>query len=77
MRYSQQMSDSALHSGAVLAVVPDDALGRAYGEPTAAAFDIEWYATAPPDSLWRIGCQVLSMRSSMATGSSQCGHIAP
>ena len=28
---------------------PDDALGRAYGEPTAVAFDIEWYATAPPE----------------------------
>lgn len=27
---------------------PDDALGRAYGAPTAVAFDIEWYATAPP-----------------------------
>ena len=24
---------------------PDDALGRAYGTPTAIAFDIEWYAT--------------------------------
>lgn len=27
---------------------PDDALGRAYGVPTAVAFDLEWYATAPP-----------------------------
>lgn len=27
---------------------PDDALGRAYGEPTAVALDLEWYATAPP-----------------------------
>jgi hypothetical protein len=25
---------------------PDDALGRAYGVPTAVAFDLEWYATA-------------------------------
>ena len=29
---------------------PDDALGRAYGEPTAVAFDLEWYATATPRS---------------------------
>lgn len=27
---------------------PDDALGRAYGTPTPIAFDLEWYATAPP-----------------------------
>lgn len=27
---------------------PDDALGRAHGSPTAVAFDIEWYATGPP-----------------------------
>lgn len=27
---------------------PDDALGRAYGTPTAVAFDVEWYATAEP-----------------------------
>ncbi|WP_116995975.1 hypothetical protein [Desertimonas flava] len=27
---------------------PDDALGRAYGTPTAVAFDLEWYATAAP-----------------------------
>jgi len=27
---------------------PDDALGRAFGTPTAVAFDLEWYATAPP-----------------------------
>jgi hypothetical protein len=27
---------------------PDDALGRAYGLPTAVALDLEWYATAPP-----------------------------
>ena len=26
----------------------DDALGRAYGLPTAIALDLEWYATAPP-----------------------------
>lgn len=28
-----------------------DALGRAYGAPTAVAFDLEWYATAPPTSV--------------------------
>ncbi len=27
---------------------PDEALGRAYGDPTPIAFDLEWYATAPP-----------------------------
>jgi hypothetical protein len=26
---------------------PDDALGRAYGEPRPMAFDLEWYAAAP------------------------------
>ena len=25
---------------------PDEALGRAYGDPTPIAFDLEWYATA-------------------------------
>jgi hypothetical protein len=28
----------------------DDALGRAYGEPSAVALDLEWYATAPPEA---------------------------
>jgi hypothetical protein len=28
---------------------PDDAWGRAYGTPTPIAFDLEWYATAPPE----------------------------
>jgi len=32
---------------------PDDALGRAYGIPTPIAFDLEWYATAPPSALDR------------------------
>jgi hypothetical protein len=27
---------------------PDDALGRAYGVPTALSWDLEWYATAEP-----------------------------
>lgn len=30
---------------------PDDALGRAYGTPTPIAFDLEWYAIAPPTAL--------------------------
>lgn len=30
---------------------PDDALGRAYGDPTPIAFDLEWYATGPPTPL--------------------------
>jgi hypothetical protein len=30
---------------------PDDALGRAYGDPTPIAFDLEWYATGPPEPL--------------------------
>jgi hypothetical protein len=28
---------------------PDEGLGRAYGAPTAIAFDLEWYATAAPE----------------------------
>jgi hypothetical protein len=30
---------------------PADAMGRAYGVPTAVAFDLEWYATAPASGL--------------------------
>jgi hypothetical protein len=30
---------------------PDEALGRGYGVPTPVAFDLEWYATAPPSRL--------------------------
>jgi hypothetical protein len=30
---------------------PNDALGRAYGDPTPIAFDLEWYATAAATSL--------------------------
>lgn len=30
---------------------PGDGLGRAYGAPTAVAFDVEWYATGPPTLL--------------------------
>jgi hypothetical protein len=30
---------------------PNDAWGRAYGTPTPIAFDLEWYATAPPEPI--------------------------
>jgi len=30
---------------------PDEALGRAYGDPTPIAFDLEWYATGVPTPL--------------------------
>lgn len=30
---------------------PDEALGRAYGDPTPIAFDLEWYATSPAAGL--------------------------
>ena len=30
---------------------PDEALGRAYGMPSAVAFDLEWYAAGPPVAL--------------------------
>ena len=30
---------------------PDEALGRAYGMPSAVAFDLEWYAAGPPVTL--------------------------
>lgn len=30
---------------------PDDGLDRAYGIPTPIAFDLEWYATAPPHDI--------------------------
>jgi hypothetical protein len=30
---------------------PDEALGRAYGAPTAISWDLEWYATGPPSEL--------------------------
>lgn len=32
---------------------PDEALGLAYGHPTAIAFDLEWYAIGPGDELLR------------------------
>jgi hypothetical protein len=30
---------------------PDEALGRAYGDPTPIAFDLEWYATGGPEAV--------------------------
>jgi hypothetical protein len=30
---------------------PEEALGRAYGTPSAVAFDLEWYATGPPHGI--------------------------
>lgn len=40
---------------------PAEALGRAYGTPTAIAFDLEWYATATPEP--------------MANGYAQAGEV--
>lgn len=34
---------------------PDEALGRAYGDPTPIAFDLEWYATGPATPLEPVG----------------------
>jgi hypothetical protein len=36
---------------------PDDALGRAYGVPTALSWDLEWYATSPPAAIGLDGYQ--------------------
>jgi hypothetical protein len=36
----------------------DEALGRAYGDPTPIAFDLEWYATAPPTRIEPAGDRV-------------------
>ena len=33
----------------------DEALGRAYGDPTPIAFDLEWYATGPPTPIEPVG----------------------
>ena len=45
---------------------PDDALGRAYGVPTAVAFDLEWYATAPAAA----ACPTATPRTASSTASS-------
>jgi hypothetical protein len=34
---------------------PDDALGRAYGVPTALSWDLEWYATSQPTPIGAAG----------------------
>ena len=47
---------------------PDEALGRAYGTPSAVAFDLEWYATAPTVAL--AAGRRLPSRTASCTGSS-------
>jgi hypothetical protein len=44
---------------------PDDAVGRAYGEPVPMAFDLEWYAAAPP----------VAMHASGVDGYAQTGEV--
>jgi hypothetical protein len=39
---------------------PDQALGRAYGDPTPIAFDLEWYATGPATPLEPTGDRAAS-----------------
>ncbi len=50
---------------------PEDALGRAYGDPTPIAFDLEWYATAPLTSLEPTPAD----RSPIAVGNEQVGVV--
>ncbi len=49
----------------------DDALGRATGQPTAIALDLEWYATAPPEPS-RPGSARATPRTASCTASSGC-----
>ena len=49
---------------------PDEALGRAYGDPTPIAFDLEWYATGPPSPLEPAGD-----RASIDAGYEQVGVV--
>ena len=49
---------------------PNEALGRAYGDPTPIAFDLEWYATAPPSPVEPAGD-----RASFDTGYEQVGVV--
>jgi len=49
---------------------PDEALGRAYGDPTPIAFDLEWYATATATPLEPTGG-----RASIDTGYEQVGVV--
>jgi hypothetical protein len=54
--------------------VADDALGRAYGDPTPIAFDLEWYATAEPSPLEPAGERVVD-RSVVEFGYEQRGVV--
>lgn len=49
---------------------PDEALGRAYGDPTPIAFDLEWYATAAATPLEPAGD-----RAALDTGYEQAGVV--
>ncbi len=49
---------------------PDEALGRAYGDPTPIAFDLEWYATGPSTRLEPAG-----ERSAIDVGYEQVGVV--
>jgi hypothetical protein len=49
---------------------PDEALGRAYGDPTPIAFDLEWYATAVATPLEPVG-----HRASIDAGYEQVGVV--
>ncbi len=48
----------------------DAALGRAYGDPTPIAFDLEWYATGPPNPIEPEG-----HRAALDTGYEQPGVV--
>ena len=49
---------------------PDEALGRAYGDPTPIAFDLEWYATGPATRLEPAG-----ERAAVDVGYEQVGVV--
>ncbi len=48
----------------------DEALGRAYGDPTPIAFDLEWYATAPATPVEPVG-----ERAAVDVGYEQVGVV--
>jgi hypothetical protein len=48
----------------------DEALGRAYGDPTPIAFDLEWYAVRPPTLL-----EPLGERAALDAGYEQVGVV--
>jgi hypothetical protein len=52
---------------------PDDALGRAYGVPTALSWDLEWYATSPPAPIGVDGYQ----QTGVVHGLIEIGGAAP